>query len=369
MRHVTNSIDYIDSLVRAEEFFARYPDRGVPYTPVLLGLDWLHGTRGLEAQNPFFYTCGGSPRLYTMVMMGLETLLPSRSATPDDDTTIRFIERDNYSLSGSSFGDVFDIMVVNPPSESATLEKLNAYKAMVLLGEIRWTKPLAERLKDYVMAGGTLFLAADQLAASPDMGWCGIAVGDKTAESRATCDQQGKLIDTLPEGYTQLVHELVSTVGTETLFADEERRPLVVRRAVGKGNVLVCLVPSMLDKKAEHTKVKVVSAARETLQMLHDQSLPFKIEGDVEFCINRRSTSWVITLINNRGIYKDMKDLVAKVDEGKKALVTITSKIPVRNAVERLAGDKVELTRKNKVVKQMTITIPPGDVRIVEVSE
>jgi len=354
---------YMDSLVKAEELFARHPDRGVPYTPILLGLDWLHGYTG--GYSVFVALRGGR---FDKMMASLfnDVLWPFRDLrSPDEGVRLGYKESDNQCLGNSSFGDVFDLMVLNPPSDCATLDKLKAYKVLTLLGEIRWTRKLAHRLRDYVEGGGTLFVAVDQLRNTKDMAWCGIFPTGKTHESRSAARPDGGKLADLPEDSPQVVHELAKTAGMTTLFADETGQPLVVTRKLGQGAVVACTVETMLDKKAR----TVVPAAEAALQRLHDECLPIAVEGDIEFAVSRNATSWIVTLANNRGITKEAVGPTL-VDHAKPALVSIRPRFQVSKVREWFTEERwrdEEVSAINRHPKhKVNVLVPPGDVRIVE---
>ena len=146
-----------------------------------------------------------------------------------------------------------------------------------------------------------------------------------------------------------------------TLFHDEHKRPLVVTRNVGKGTVVVCTAESMIDKAAK----TMLPAAKEALQRLHDECLPLAIEGDIEFVITRNETSWIVTLINNRGIRK-VATGPTTIDHTKYSLVHIRPRVKIKSAKEWMAQEIAEVIKKRGVVEEVIISIPPGDVRVVE---
>jgi hypothetical protein len=92
---------------------------------------------------------------------------------------------------------------------------------------------------------------------------------------------------------------------------------------------------------------------------------PFKVRGDVEYLVNRNENGWVITLINNNGVFKPQQGL-AQVD--RTASVTATISFP-RQSVGKVLNwntDKdVEIQHKADD-DSVTLRIPPGDLAIVE---
>ena len=51
---------------------------------------------------------------------------------------------------------------------------------------------------------------------------------------------------------------------------------------------------------------------------------PVKVTGDVEYLINRTANGWIVTLLNNNGVFKPQQGM-AQVDRS--AYVTATIKI------------------------------------------
>jgi len=146
---------------------------------------------------------------------------------------------------------------------------------------------------------------------------------------------------------------------------NDAQRPLVVSNPVGKGLVVVCTVDCMLDEEARN----VVPAAREALQTLHDQCLPVSVKGDIEFAVNRNRTSWIVTLVNNRGIKKDAIGPTV-IDHTKLAKVQITPRFAVDAVHEWMAREVADIALDDAgEIKEVTTIVPPGDVRAVELRE
>jgi len=86
-----------------------------------------------------------------------------------------------------------------------------------------------------------------------------------------------------------------------------------------------------------------------------------KVTGDVEYLINRTANSWIVTMLNNNGVFKTQQGM-AQVDRS--AYVTATISTPgkeIRSATEWTSD--ASLKPENGIVK---VQIPPGGVAIVE---
>ena len=85
---------------------------------------------------------------------------------------------------------------------------------------------------------------------------------------------------------------------------------------------------------------------------------PVTVTGDVEYLINRTATGWVVTLLNNNGVFKTQQGM-AQVDRS--AYVTAT--IRVRNAKIQSATDWIT----DRALNPENIRIAPGGVAVVEI--
>src|SRR5207237_347452 len=79
---------------------------------------------------------------------------------------------------------------------------------------------------------------------------------------------------------------------------------------VGRGRVVVCAVPDLLGLDE-----RLVPAAAHMLAHLFADATPVRVRGDIEHLVNRNERGWVVTLINNRGVYKPQQGL-ARVERG-----------------------------------------------------
>jgi hypothetical protein len=101
----------------------------------------------------------------------------------------------------------------------------------------------------------------------------------------------------------------------------------------------------------------------ELMRRLSEQYLPVNVTGDVEYMINRTSTGWIVALINNEGITK--KGIGPVVLDPTK-----TQNVQLR--LQRAALDAAREWRTNTTPQitdnAVTLTIPPGQIRIVELT-
>ena len=98
--------------------------------------------------------------------------------------------------------------------------------------------------------------------------------------------------------------------------------PIVTVNKVGKGSVVFVAVPDLLGEDERMTPF----AAHMLAHVLPDAA-PVKVTGDVEYLINRTANGWVVTLLNNNGVFKPQQGM-AQVDRS--AYVTATITLPGR---------------------------------------
>ena len=127
-------------------FTRHYPDRGIPYTPVGLLIDPLHGIYpgfGEKlAWNAFPYA-PGDERILNL----WETFFPN-------SVNVQAKHNEQGYLVASPYGDIVDVISNDAPDAI-----LASYPVLLLAGEITREALLAERLGKYVRQGGTLVLS------------------------------------------------------------------------------------------------------------------------------------------------------------------------------------------------------------------
>jgi len=132
--------------------------------------------------------------------------------------------------------------------------------------------------------------------------------------------------------------------------------PLVTVNKIGKGSVIFCALPDLLGEDE-----RVTPFAAHLLAHVFSDASPIKVTGDVEYLVNRSSTGWVITMLNNNGVFKPQQGL-AQVDRN----AYVTARIDlgseqVRSAVEWISGEKLTVQQNSVAVR-----IAPGGIAIVE---
>ncbi|HST53607.1 MAG TPA: hypothetical protein VLJ61_16470 [Pyrinomonadaceae bacterium] len=334
-----------DEFVR---FASKHTDRGVPYTPVAFLLDPAHGWDMTDwPQFPLGVShVARSDRALRELF--LAAYYPAAVNEGEPATA------DRQAFTNAVFGDIFDVLVASEKNADA----IDAYRALVVGGHVEWTPAWAERLKNYVQKGGTVVVNAAQVKSLPaDL--LGVRLLGSTAESDdAHCLAPG---ETQTDLAGQLYrYERVEMRGAEVLMKTASGDPLVTVNRVGRGRVVFCAVPDLLGLDE-----RLVPAAAHLLAHLASDATPVTVRGDIEYLVNRNERGWVITLINNRGVYKPQQGL-ARVERDEAADVTLgIAGAKVTSASEWTTGEEISVKHAGRE-DAATLSVPAGGVRIVE---
>ncbi|HZN05496.1 MAG TPA: DUF4350 domain-containing protein, partial [Pyrinomonadaceae bacterium] len=241
------------------------------------------------------------------------------------------------------FGDVFDVLTATDGAKSP----LNAYRAVVVGGRVDWSAEWTQKITDYVRNGGTVVVNAAQIKNLPAQ-LLGVRFTNAMAEAdSARCEDAQDLSGQM------FRYERLELKGAKALIAAPNGDPLVAVNKVGKGSVVLSALPDWLGQDERMTPF----AAHMLVHIFADIT-PVKVTGDVEYLINRTATSWIITLLNNNGVFKTQQGM-AQVDRS--AYVTATIAVP--NAKIQSATDWIT----DRALNPQAIRIPPGGVAVVEI--
>ena len=90
--------------------------------------------------------------------------------------------------------------------------------------------------------------------------------------------------------------------GAEVLIATPSNEPLVTINKLGRGKVVFVAVPDLLGEDE-----RITTFAAHLLTHLAADATPVKVDGEVEYLINRNSHGWVVTLFNDNGVFKPVQ--------------------------------------------------------------
>ncbi len=329
-------------------FAETHKERGVPYTPVAFLLDPAHGWDMTDwPQLPL----GVSPVNRSDRALRELFLAAYYPAGVDEGEPAT---ADRQAFTNAVFGDIFDVLVAS----EQRAEALDAYRAIVVGGRVEWTAAWGQRLKAYAQKGGTVVLNSAQVKGLPE-DLTGVRSLGSTAEADdAVCLSQGEARTDLSGQVYR--YERVEPRGAELLMKTPRGDPLVTVNRVGRGRVVYVAVPDFLGLDE-----RLIPAATHVLAHLLADVTPVKVEGNVEYLVNRNARGWVVTLINNRGVYKPQQGL-AQVNRTESENVWLElDASDITSANEWTTDAKLNVVCQPHSCRTL-VEVPSGGVRIVE---
>ncbi|HJY27184.1 MAG TPA: hypothetical protein VJ306_04045, partial [Pyrinomonadaceae bacterium] len=329
------------------QFADKHPDRGTPYTPVAFLLDPAHGFEMTDyPQWPFEVSQIDRSDRALRELFGVAyypgLVVEGEPAIADRQPFVNGV-----------FGDVFDVLTAADAqgTRSKIRSLLPSYPAVIVGGRIDWSNEWIQRLTDYVRNGGTVVLNAAQIKKLP-VELLGVRLLNDTGEAHnARCLSPGEEEQDLKGQVFR--YEKIELKGATPLITTLGGEPLVTVNRVGKGTVVFAAVPDLLGEDERMTPF----AAHMLAHVIND-AMPLKVTGDVEYLVNRTANSWIVTMLNNNGVFKPQQGM-AQVDRS--AYVTVTIGNQIKSATELISD--APLKPANGIVP---IQIPPGGVAIVE---
>lgn len=336
------------------EFARRHPDRGTVHAPFALLLDYAHGWTFWGDDCKVFMGYFPSAPADLMIDRVLYEIFPWDRKS--------FSEGKGYCMTQTRYGDRFDVLIANPPASGPpAAELLRQYRVLLLLGEIAADAALAARMREYVAAGGTLVLNEMQLSEHFPAEFTGVRrlTGERTGTvTRVVAD--GRLLEGAGLPYRRRETELC---GARSLLADAEGETLLTEYRVGQGRVLVSWQSHLLADAPERPALPTL---RYLLQeVCRDDSCPITVEGEVEYIINRNGQGWWLSLLNNRGIYKEGRK-PERIDPDGQTTVTVRYAGAPSVWRELISGESLPC-RQDAAGTACTLTLPPGQIMILEI--
>ena len=329
-------------------FAEKHPERGTPYTPIAFLLDPAHGFDMTDyPQWPFEVSQIDRSDRALRELFGV-AYYPG--LVVEGEPAIA----DRQPFVAGVFGDIFDVLTAADAqgSRSKSQSLLPSYRAIVVGGRIEWSSEWIKRLDDYVRNGGTVVLNAAQIKKLPEE-FLGVRLLNSTGEAHnATCASPGEQSQDLHGGIFR--YEKIELKGATALISVPTGDPLVTVNKVGKGSVVFAAVPDLLGEDE-----RIVPFAAHMLAHVFADAVPLKVTGDVEYLINRTANGWIVTLLNNNGVFKTQQGM-AQVDRS--AYVTVTIGNQIKSATDWLSD--APLLPENGII---TVRIPPGGVAIVDI--
>jgi hypothetical protein len=351
-----------------EEFMSfaeKHADRGAPYTPIAFLLDPAHGWEMTDYPNwPFEVSqINRSDRALRELFGAAYYPGTVREGEPASGERQAFVP--------GVFGNIFDVLVASggtsvsplkPHAQDARatpLDAIDSYRAVIVGGEINWTPAWAKKLEDYVRNGGVVVLNSAQTKGLP-MSLLGIrATGQMGEAHNAKCLLPNDPVSDLHGGnfhYDRV--DLTAAQPIMTTTADQPE-PLVTVNKIGRGKLIFVAVPDLLGEDE-----RMPAFVAHLLAHLASEATPVRVEGDVEYLINRNSRGWVVTLLNDNGVFKPQQGL-AQVDRS----ASVSGKLSLRGQTIVAARDWITnrvVSVTNHGASVVNINIPAGGIAVVE---
>ncbi|HWS99915.1 MAG TPA: hypothetical protein VN256_06685 [Pyrinomonadaceae bacterium] len=333
-------------------FAERHADRGTPYTPIAFLLDPAHGWDMTDYPHwPFGVSqIDRSDRALRELFGAAYYPVSVAEGEPASG--------DRQAYVASVFGDIFDVLVASETRKDA----IDAYRAVVVGGRVEWSNAWAKRLEDYVREGGTLVLNAAQAKGLPEELTGARLTGTKSEADGALCLAPNEAGTNL-HGQVFRYEKVEPRAGAQVLMRTQSGDALVTVNRLGGGRVVFVALPDLLGEDERLTPF-----AAHLLAHLCADATPVRVRGEVEYLVNRKTRGWVVTLINNKGVWKPQQGM-AQVDRTASVEVTLSLKDQaIGQATEWTEDKRLDLSREGGagVVK---LTLAPGGVAVVELAE
>lgn len=318
-------------------FAEKHPDRGTPYTPIAFLLDPAHGFEMTDyPQWPFEVAQIDRGDRALRELFGV-AYYPGLVVEGEPAMA------DRQPFVSSVFGDILDVLTTDASDFSG-------YRGVVLGGRAEWNP----KLNDYVRNGGTVVLNAAQIKNVPQA-LLGVALTNATAEAdSAHCLSPGE--NTQDLNGQMFRYEKVELKGATALITASNGDPLVTVNKVGKGSVVFVALPDLLGEDERMTPF-----AAHLLAHVFADATPVRVNGDVEYLINRNNDGWIVTLLNNNGVYKTQQGM-AQVDRN--AYVDVS--ISLRGERIQSANEWISAAALKADANLVKVRIAPGGIAIVQ---
>lgn len=331
-------------------FAEKHPDRGAPYTPIAFLLDPAHGWEMTDYPHwPFDVSQINRSDRSLRELFGAAYYPGSvREGEPSSGERQAFVP--------GVFGNIFDVLVASDTHRDA----IDSYRAVIAGGEISWTPAWAKKLEDYVRSGGVVVLNSAQTKGLP-ISLLGIRETGQSGEAHtAKCLLPNDPPASLAGGIFH--YDRLDLTGAQPLITTtaEQPDPLVTVNKVGRGKLIFIALPDLLGEDE-----RMPAFVAHLLAHLLSNASPVKIEGDVEYLVNRNSRGWVVTLFNDNGVFKPQQGL-AQVDRSAIANVKLSLSASIINATDWVSDQPLRVIKNASAPNSVNIKIPAGGIAVVE---
>jgi hypothetical protein len=345
-----------------EDFLAfvnRVPDRGEPYTPIGILLNYGHSYERVNYSCKMLHVFQEDKndvelRELFNVFWHPSCILEGQPASPDVQ-----------SMPSGVYGDIFDVLV-DRPSKSQVLTN---YPIIWAAGDVQFHAELIKTLEGHLQRGGTLVVNINQARQLP-AAWLGVNLSNVTHLCEDWSPDGDKYLPAVSFGCVK-----ATLAGAKAIawampndFAGGKNKPLplITRYQVGKGSVIATMMPNHigLDERAHPALPCLMNGLTANL-------LPVEVRlangqrpaGEIMYSVNRTKDGWLLGLYNHRGLDKTQTG-IARVDRKSYIDVDLTTELPVASAKEWTGPSELSL-QKNGKHTTIRLRVHPGDLQVV----
>ena len=357
------------------DYTDRHPDRGVPYAPVALLMEYTRDW-------PSIYHSGGTT--YSVCQVPYDDADHMNHGILCD---VLFPEHRHTRPSGcysrtAPHGEIFDILSPNAPGRPVDPRMFDGYKVLFALGGQRIGPDYARALTDYVRAGGTLLLNVRDLGEHMPPGFFGVELPGHTLTGEHVLSVDGDAsFDEKPFTYSAL-----DLAGAEPLYTCDGH-PVVTRHRHGDGYAILVAAHHMVQAQEEEStqgmlrrpwmKKPVLAFVPHLVERLTAGLTPFEVRRreedmeDLSWLVHRKGDGWLLTLFN----YSLRREELVSRPLGTAKVIAeypykavpfeIRCRAPAEDVMECFADRDVNWTRQagQAVVSE---TIRGGEIRVYE---
>lgn len=340
------------AVLEAAEFARNDRERGDVYTPIALLLDFGHGWDSHESRKVWYGMF--KP---TVADRNIDAWMKGIFGYSE-------LAQEGYgcNMSQTGFSGLTDILVLNPPSGAP--KNLKDYPAAVIAGDIKWNSGVIDVVRKYAAQGGILVINSEQLPKAFDSRFTGVEFTGKTAKDKTAVSVDGRK---LADSKTPYVYHRVELKGAKALLKTAKGQPLATVFNYGKGKVILTLQKYLVEEPSNAGQKEGLPTVHYLLSLLRHELLPFKVVGNspAEMTVSRLKNGWRISLLNNRGVYK--QPLTAPVIiAAEKIEQTLIFPAQLKFVTERISNKKLAVKKVNGQ-NQLTVTIPAGDLAVIDI--
>ncbi|HEX3147815.1 MAG TPA: hypothetical protein VHR66_07000 [Gemmataceae bacterium] len=337
-----------------QAFVDRLPDRGEPYTPIGVLLNYGHGyerVNNYAKMLTYFEEAPADRELRELfnVFWHPTAIVEGQPVMPDVQ-----------SMPNGKYGNIFDVLVDRAAKAKAIFE----YPVIWAAGDVDLSGPWPGLLEDYVKRGGTLVVNSEAARGKLPERLLGFKLSGSFDPATRWSTDDGPMILTTPYDV-----ERGEMAGAKALAWASPKIPLITRHQVGEGSVILTLCPRMIgmDERAHPALPYLMNGLTHNLLPIEVRRADGKeVNGEIMYQVNKTKDGWLVGLVNNRGLDKTQNG-IARVD--RRAFVDLVVRTKLNVSAAKEYTEPRDLTvEKGANGAEVRVRVHPGDVQVVYLS-